>query len=261
MISVEELIISDVPVLYVCKTELRSEKCPGVIMMHGLGNDKENNLAPAYLVARKGFKVFLPDAKYHGERGNHIDNEIRKIKTLDTITTSIKELMPIKEEMVLKHHVDEDDITVGGISMGAVTTFAAMTQYDWIKRAFSLMGTPNFTSLIENTASGLTKEQLALFPPLEELKQQVAGIDLSRKIEVVNGREIFAWHGEDDTVVNVDGILQFENEIKAFNPNQKIEVVIESNRGHKISRKCMLSLLQWFDKKSSDMTHSTLNKV
>lgn len=248
MISIEELRISDVPVLYVYKTDLRDENRPGVIMMHGLNNDKENNLMFAYLIARKGYKVFLPDAKYHGERGVAVTEEVRNIKTLDTIMASIKELPFIKDEMVSLYKVDESDITVGGLSMGAVTTFAAMTQYYWIKRAFSLMGTPYFAKLLEDTANSLTPEQLALFPPLEELKKNVAHIDLSSQIRVVNGRDIFAWHGEDDAVVDVNGILEFAESLNELEAKHDIEVVIESNCGHKISRLCVLSLLKWFDK-------------
>src|SRR5699024_2084919 len=38
---------------------------------------------------------------------------------------------------------DSDRIGVSGLSMGGITTNAALTQYDWIKSAAVLMGTPS----------------------------------------------------------------------------------------------------------------------
>src|SRR5690606_35739197 len=118
--------------------------------------------------ANQGFRVILPDSIYHGERENKGVTDLkRQLSFWEIVLTNVKELNDIKEFFEEKNLILDNRIGLAGTSMGGITTAAALTQYQWIKAAAILMGTPKATQyahlLIDNYKEAgkyLTKEQI-----------------------------------------------------------------------------------------------------
>ena len=68
MISIITKEINDLPILEICDSEKLGEELPLVFFYHGWTGCKERVLTQGYEIAKKGFRVILPDALYHGDR-------------------------------------------------------------------------------------------------------------------------------------------------------------------------------------------------
>ncbi len=245
MIEIENVKINDIPTLFVHKKQnVRTMPSPAVIILHGITNAKEANLHYAYLLAERGFKVFMPDASHHGDRGEAYSDSDRTYAMGDIIVTSVAELALIKASIVAAYGVNENEIYLGGISMGAITTFAAMTQYGWIKGAFSMMGDPALVEFAKAKVSELDEAVQTQFP-IAQIEQSLARFDLSLQPEKLRGRPLFIWHGDADVVVPINSVRAFVDQVKIADPQQPIEMVIEQNRGHKVNRFGYLQLVDW----------------
>jgi fermentation-respiration switch protein FrsA (DUF1100 family) len=69
VIIVEKSLLKNNPHLHIVNKSEQQRKLPFIIFNHGFTSAKEHNLHYAYLLAEKGFRVILPEAIYHGERG------------------------------------------------------------------------------------------------------------------------------------------------------------------------------------------------
>ncbi len=245
MIKIENIKISDIPTLYIYKDPNGpAVESPATIILHGITNGKEANLHYAYLLAEKGFKVFLPDASHHGERGVAFTDKDRTYAIGEIILKSVAELALLKESIVGKYGVNEKEIYLGGISMGAITTFAAISQYSWIKAAFSMMGDPALVAFAKARVAELDEAVQKQFS-VAGIERSLQPYDLSLEPEKLAERPLFIWHGDADTVVPMDSEIDFANQVKAAHPKQEIKIVIEKNRGHKVNRYGILALVDW----------------
>ena len=75
MIIVKKEFIKNIPILEVVSEDKLRKRLPLIIFVHGITSAKEHNLHYAYLLAEKGFRVVLPEAIYHGERGGDLPGE------------------------------------------------------------------------------------------------------------------------------------------------------------------------------------------
>lgn len=96
MVIIEKQQIDSIPVLHLVKDTIKEQKLPFIIFIHGFESAKEHNLHYAYLLAEKGFRVVLPEAKYHGEREDNITQAERTFRFWDVIIQTIHELNTIK---------------------------------------------------------------------------------------------------------------------------------------------------------------------
>src|SRR5699024_2328887 len=121
----------------------------------------------------------------------------------DIISQNITELKELKDHLVATGQSDADRIGIGGTSMGAMTTYAALRTYDWIKAGASLMGTAYLTDY----AVGLIKHYNATYENkiTQEQKaaalEQIEPLDITFAPEKLLERPLFIWHGEEDQVV------------------------------------------------------------
>ncbi|MDQ0415520.1 MULTISPECIES: hypothetical protein [Mesobacillus] len=138
MILVEKKRIQDIPVLQIVKQNRFSARLPLIVFLHGFTSTKERNLHYAYLYAEKGFRVLLPEAKYHGTRSWDLSETELGLRFWEIVMTSIEELSLLKAELEQQGLIDPLKIGVAGTSMGAITTLGAMATYDWIKAGVSL---------------------------------------------------------------------------------------------------------------------------
>ncbi|MGG3888293.1 prolyl oligopeptidase family serine peptidase [Metabacillus fastidiosus] len=253
MINVEAQHISGIPLLHIVRNELASEKTPLVIFIHGFMSAKENNLHYAYLLAEKGMRVVLPEAAYHGERNTGYSNHELSMKFWQIIINEIHELKIVKDHYEQLELVDPNRIGVAGTSMGGITTFGALTQYDWIKAAVSLMGNPKYSTYLEAQIKELRNKGIEIPLTDQELKEQMNILqkyDLSMQKDVLNGRPLLIWHGMKDNVVPFVQTYDFYKEIMPMYEHtpEKLCFIADKKADHKVSREGIHATVDWFTK-------------
>lgn len=251
MILVEKINIKDIPMLIIGKQDLKNEPLPGFIFLHGFTSAKEHNLHYAYLLAERGFRVFLPEALMHGERGENYSDKQLAQSFWKIVLTSIKELHDIKRFITENGYVIHDRIALGGTSMGAITTLGALTQYDWIKAGVSMMGNPAYVDFANYQLNQFERQGIDLGiseADKDKIMKDLGKYDLSLQPEKVNNRPLFFWHGEKDTVVPIDGERHFLEGMKEEVESGKIKVVTDKHAGHAVNRKGLLAAIAWLEK-------------
>ena len=252
MIKVEKVYVEHIPMLIVDKLDLNNVPIPGFIFLHGFTSAKEHNLHYAYLLAEKGYRVFLPEAYLHGEREDTEMKESLSNSFWNIVISSIKELHLIKKYITEHGLAIHDCIGVGGTSMGAITTLGALTQYDWIRVGVSLMGNPAYKEFAEYQIHEFEKQGIDLgFSEEEKLNvlNKLEKLDLSYQPEKLNNRPLFFWHGEKDTVVPITGSRAFVEKLEEKVESGLITYISDKTAGHAVTRKGLLEAVNWIEDK------------
>ena len=252
MIGISKQKLGDIPSLVVVDIDKKTEALPVVVYFHGFTSAKEHNLTIAYLLAEEGYRVVLPDSELHGEREHDNTSELKKqISFWDIVLKNVKELDEIKRALDKAGMILNGRIGVAGTSMGGITTSAALSQYDWIKTAAILMGSPKITTFAKTLVESFKK--LGDLPvtdeQIEALYDELERCDLSLQPEKLNQRPLLFWHGQNDSVVPFDHSYTFYDEVKRDYENKEaIRFIKEKNRDHKVSRVAILETVKWFVK-------------
>lgn len=251
MIGIIKEKFENIPSLVVVDSNKQREALPTVIFFHGFTSAKEHNLTIAFLLAEKGYRVVLPDSELHGDREQETTELKRQISFWDIVLNNVKELEIIKQILDDENLILDGRIGVAGTSMGGITTSAALSQYEWIKSAVILMGSPRITTFAKTLVESFKKE--GDLPITDEqiaaLYNQLETCDLSLQPEKLNERPLLFWHGQQDAVVPFDHSYTFYDEVKQDYSNpEAIQFIKEQNAGHKVSRKAVLELVKWFEK-------------
>lgn len=233
--------ISTIPLLEIVNEEDKNKALALIVYYHGWRINKELIMTQARKLAQKGFRVVLPDAENHGERIQDV-SAIPSLTFFNSIHTNLFEfdyiLNYFKERNLLKGKVG-----VGGLSMGAMTTCALLTQHPEIDAAASLMGTPSLTryrNRIEKHAS-----ELEFFLPSDyhSLTSWMENYDLSLHPDSLGQRPLFIWHGNQDKKVPISHSIDF---IEA-NPELNIENHFDDS-GHLVTTEIMDKVTDFFVK-------------
>ena len=253
MILVEKKRLEHIPVLHIVKQKQFSDRMPLIVFLHGFTSTKERNMHYAYLFAEKGFRVIMPEAKYHGTRSEGLSEAELSFRFWEIVITSIEELSTIKQELVEEGLVDPARIGVAGTSMGGITTLGALSKYEWIKAGVSLMGNPSFEQFAlwqlnemekRNVQMELSQEQISSL--LNQLKQY----DLSLQPEKLNNRPLLFWHGKLDAVVPYQSAYDFyeQNRKNYKRIDGMFEFITDENAGHNVSNAGVEATASWFEK-------------
>ncbi|MDQ0232281.1 prolyl oligopeptidase family serine peptidase [Metabacillus malikii] len=253
MVIVEKLHIDNIPLLHVVNQEYKEKKTPFVIFVHGFTSAKENNLHYAYFLAEKGFRVVLPEALFHGERSDTDEVTDLSLKFWQIVINEINELEIIKNYFEENNLINSEQIGVAGTSMGGITTLGALTQYEWIKAAVSLMGSPCYTAFLTRQLQALKQNGVKLpltEQDIETQKSKLAKFDLSLHKDKLAKRPLLFWHGERDQVVPFGPTYQFYKEIipmYADHP-ERLKFIADAKADHKVSQEGVQALVNWFDR-------------
>jgi uncharacterized protein len=248
VISVEKLNINGIPSLHIVEDESVSKQLPLVIFVHGFTSAKEHNLHYAYLLAEKGIRVVLPEALFHGERQEGLQQKELSFRFWDIVLTTIEELNGVKEYFESKGLIDKERIGLAGTSMGGIITLGALTKYNWIHSAVSLMGAPYYQSFARLQMEEMKKRGITL--PISDVEQNqlletLKRYDLSLQPEKIGNRPLFLWHGKLDQVVPFEYSSQFYDTIK--NNFHQVEFLEDAKAGHQVSREGLLRTVEWFE--------------
>lgn len=250
MIHIQTDYIEDIPVLNVAPGEQVDEPLPTLIFLHGFTSSKEQNLSYAYLLANKGMRVLLPDFPLHGERNQEQYNEERNWHFWDIVLQGISELGKINDHYIKHRKIDPERIGVAGTSMGSITMFGALTQYDWIKLSVSMMGTPCYEQFANLMLQSFQKNGVELPLPISELETKIQSLkmfDLSQQPEALGDRPLFIWHGEADAVVPYQLTKSFHERLlnDGYADVHQIRLITDQTAGHKVSRDACHMAVDW----------------
>ncbi|MFA8439127.1 prolyl oligopeptidase family serine peptidase [Pueribacillus sp. YX66] len=252
MIQINHGFSRNIPYLHVVHRDIENETLPVIIFVHGFTSAKEHNLHYAFYLAMRGFRVILPEAFLHGERYANVTDAELELSFWEIVTLTIHELEYFVDDFSTEKLIDVNRIGVVGTSMGGIITLGALTQYDWIKVAASLMGTPAYVSMAKSQINALRKTGQKLpFTEVEEdeMYSNLEKYDLSLKPELLKERPLLFWHSETDDVVPFEPTYKFFLKAKSYYTNKpkNIKFIHDETNGHKVSRKGVLETVRWFE--------------
>ncbi|GEN45660.1 alpha/beta fold hydrolase [Alkalibacillus haloalkaliphilus] len=245
-IVIDRQLIDDIPILMIHEQDKQAAPLPVVIYFHGFTSAKEQNLPTAYLLAEQGYRVILPEALHHGERRGNITNDEIQFAFWKIVQHNLVDLHKLMNWLTRGGLLEAGRLGVAGTSMGGITTAAALTQFEQVKVAGLMMGSAKLQYMAHYLLKGIEQQGIELPYTNEEITAQVdelGKIDLSQKIEVISGRPILIWHGEEDRVVPFDHAVEFYEQLARNGENVKF--VSEKGRDHKVSREGMIELTNW----------------
>jgi len=253
LVIVEKIYIENIPLLHIVKQSLKGEQTPFVMFVHGFMSVKEKNLHYAYHLAEKGIRVVLPEALYHGERSKNFDTLQMSIRFWEIVLNEIKEINTIKQYFEANGLINREQIGLAGTSMGGITTLGALTQYDWIKAAVSLMGNPCYTAFLKTQLELLEKNGVKIPLSDDELAEQMNMLeryDLSMHKEKLKNRPLLFWHGERDLEVPFAQTYQFYKEIIPLYEQspEKLSFIVDQKAAHVVSQEGVKALVDWFER-------------
>lgn len=237
-----------IPLIHVFN-ETMDENTPVVIFLHGFLSAKEHNLHYAYQLVKKGVRVILPDALYHGDRSTDEDESKLRLQFWNIVLKSIQEVGILYEELHLRKLVGNNKIAVAGTSMGAIVSSGCLKQYDWISSSALCMGSPAYNELAtyqlnhyeQSGTMEITNEQK------EQLHTLLSHYDISTNLEAFNNRPILFWHGKKDIMVPFELTYNFYEKLKPFYENtpERLTFIVENHAGHKVNRNGVIAVTDW----------------
>ncbi|WP_290034126.1 alpha/beta fold hydrolase [Ligilactobacillus cholophilus] len=234
MISISHKMYENLPFLEIVEESKIDDPLPLIIFYHGWLGRKENVLTQGYEIAKRGFRVVLPEALFHGERADGPTKD-HQLQFWQIIEKSIEEFPKFVKLYAQQDLILDNKVAVSGLSMGGITTCAIFTVYPWIKCAVCLEGTPNpvaFAKLLIDNLPGI--ENI----PEDFIHEQLAGlneIDLSLNPEKIAGRPLHFWHGTDDKMVPYDLTKKFYDEVSGKPYAKNVTMTTTEGAGHKVS--------------------------
>ncbi|MDT3393735.1 MAG: prolyl oligopeptidase family serine peptidase [Bacillota bacterium] len=247
MISTEERQIGAVSTLIVAPSGQEKAVLPTVFVYHGWTHRKESELMVAHFLAKAGFRVVLPDAKYHGKRhGSQLFSELM-FEFWDIVMQSVTEFGELVATLSAEGLVDSERIGVTGTSMGGITTDAILTRYSNVKIGVDKIGAPMPVALAKWQVSQLpTALQTKYQDAIEDTLARLAAYDLSMHVDHLAGRPLHFYHGTADTMVPYQFTADFMTEIQAqpSSATALVTLTTEENGQHKVSDDAQLKTVE-----------------
>lgn len=250
MIILKHEVISELPVIELVQNDRVDDALPTVFFYHGWEGYKERVLEYGYSLAKEGFRVVLPEAYSHGERKTN-KSVPDPMNFWGIVSSNVQEFSRISEFYIDSNKTLPDRVGVAGVSMGGITTSAILTQYDWVKSAVVLMGSPSpieFTKwLFKNyEIDGKSIYDLLDSEVIDARLNELLPISLNLQPEKMAGRPIYFWHGAADAVVPASITQQFieENSIEEYGKNISFELT--EGIGHKVPKNIIQNTTEYF---------------
>jgi fermentation-respiration switch protein FrsA (DUF1100 family) len=253
LISIENKIINDIPILHVADQQKWDQELPLILFVHGFTSIYEKNLHYAYLLAKKGYRVILPEALYHGERNEGLSGHNLNFRFWDIVLQTIEEIDIIKTWFEKERLIDPTRIGLAGTSMGGIVTLGALTKYPWIKAAVSLMGMPYYEKFAQWQLDEMHKNGLHIpidGDEIHHLMGNLRELDLSLQTNKLQNRPLLFWHGRKDLVVPFDYTYHFFETIQPLYEQEpeKLKFIIDEKAGHNVSNEGVAQTIKWFEK-------------
>ncbi len=246
MVSIQKGTIGDIPFLLAEKPENAGKPLPLFIFIHGYTSAKEHNLHFAYSLAEKDFRVILPDALHHGERIVANPPKSMEYDFWNIVQQGIQDVNTIMDWAKENEFVLEDQVAVGGTSMGAIITYGSLVNNPKISAGCALMGTPAHEKFARWQIERIQNAGYDIPLTVEELENSISSLkdyDLTRNLDKLNNRPLFIWHSEVDAVIPYEFAKPYVQTLTEKNSSSVY--MNDKTSGHKVSRAAYLNAVEW----------------
>ncbi|CDZ75367.1 hypothetical protein ING2D1G_1228 [Peptoniphilus sp. ING2-D1G] len=218
-VDFEKTYVDDIP-LYVLTPKTQEKTKKTIIFYHGWSSDAKNQIFRGNILASYGYRVVLPESRLHGERGTLSYEKAKTLKNYfpRVLMHNVEEFPKIYKFLIENLDVDEDNIAVGGHSMGAITAGGLFTFKKNLKVALLFNGTMDWSWIANSLIEGeeeVSYERLRMNDFLIQMNPLVQADDLS-------DRPLILFNGAEDSVVDPNSMEKFYNEVKDKYKNKEL---------------------------------------
>ncbi|RVU55524.1 prolyl oligopeptidase family serine peptidase [Anaerosphaera multitolerans] len=193
-VEIKKEYAGEVP-MYVVTPKLNVEKHKTIFFYHGWSSNALSQIFRANILASYGYQVILPEARFHGERGelDYDLEEVTRAHMMQVIMHNIEEFPSIYKYSVENLNVDEENVAVSGHSMGAITAGGLFTFKTSLKTAVLFNGTMNWEHIVDALMEGedeISYERMRINEFMIQMNPQIHLEDLKdRALGLFNGAE------------------------------------------------------------------------
>lgn len=235
-VSIESNRFEEIPYLSVTPKSWEGE-LPTIIYYHGWHSSKEFKRFEAMLISSFGYRVIVPDALYHGERGiiDYDDPESLDRYLWEIILKSVTESDRLFAHLHDKYGIKEEKIVVMGSSMGAMTAAGVFAKQEKIKGVATISGVNAWSRAIEQ----------GVMPKAGADENLIEKFDLLIHKERIGRRPVLILHGAEDHSLPIDLQRGFFEEVKTN--NNHVRMVEYDDVGHRFTMNMMQKLMMWLN--------------
>ncbi len=233
------------------------EERGAVIFYHGWSSCKENQLFRAGTMASFGYRIIVPDAPNHGERGKlEYDEEEELIKHFfPVVIGAVKESVFILDYLEDKLGSDVS-IAASGHSMGGFIASGILAGQDRVSTGVVINGACAWLVSAEILAE---KSEKMAKSKKEDQSLQVDGereidirdFDPYYNISFLQEKSLLMLHGEEDSSVPLAAQRQFLKRVQSQSNNGEREVELNTyeNLNHHFTTEMLAESIIWLDEK------------
>lgn len=246
--------IEDIPVIELINAELEDKPAPLVVFYHGFTNTKDGMMTFGNEIAKRGFRVVMPDASHHGERRRKgEDLHAHGWIFFQALQSNVLEFPQIIDYYRGKDLIKDDFIGVSGMSMGGMTSSLLLKSHPSIKAGVILMGSPKqdeFNQWVIQQFISSVGQLDNLIPQVKSLVEEVANFfkknDLGLNMEAVDHRPLLFWHSKEDPVVPYQLTEDFVEKVNQLDEGKYVYLKLDETGGHKVPYIEMSRMAEFF---------------
>jgi predicted esterase len=269
-----------VPGLLLAKPAILADgkRHPVVIILHGTGGRKEAELATLKDLAEADFVAVAIDGRYHGERGKLADYNAAIARAFDDGKShplyydTVWDLMRLIDYLQTRPDVDPTRIGMMGISKGGIETWLTAAIDPRVAVAVPCISVQSFSWGLANDgwhgrigtvqagfdavalAHGVDKPDAAFVRKFYD--RLIPGIytrfDCPQLLPLIAPRPMLIISGENDPINPITGMHLAEQSARsaytAAHAADKLDVIVEPNTGHAVTKSAHAAAMAWFAK-------------
>ena len=271
-----------VPALFLKSASAKADaKLPVVILLHGTGGHKEDNLGLMKTFAAKGFLAVAPDGRYHGERcakGRGTDDYYPAIaqayhdgKSHPWLYDTVYDVMRLIDYLQTRPDVDPRRIGLMGFSKGGMETYLASAADPRIAVSIPCIGVQSYKWELDNNQ---WKGRIATVQGAADMVAKSEGVKIDTAFvqrfydHVVPGvygpfdgpamlpliapRPLLVINGDSDVHTPLPSVMLAADAAKAAYEKagvpDRFVLKIEKNTAHKVDKESTEQAIAWFVK-------------
>ena len=217
-----------------------------IILYHGWSSNKEFQRIRGMILSIVGYQVIIPDAIYHGERGNIDYNDAENMRKYfwDTILKNLDESDDIIDGLISQYDANPNSIGIIGHSMGGFTAAGIFTHNPKVKTSVVLNGSYNWGNSNRIFKKAFEIEEIK---DLKDIENKINKLDPMNNMKLLNNRPMLILHGASDDMVAIESQRIFHNKIKSlYEDKTRVKLIEYPNLGHFVTTNMMEECIHWF---------------
>lgn len=206
--DIEKVLINDKTPAYIVTPKDKENVKDTIIFYHGWSSSARNQIFRANIFASYGYRVVLPEATFHGERGNldYLNMEIVKRYIFEAIMHNIEEAPAVFKYVKEEFKTADENIIVSGHSMGAITAGGLFSFNKKLKAALLFNGSCNWAWMVNKLKEGEEDSYERM-----RINDFMLQMDPMTHIENIENRPLAMLNGAEDNVVDPMAQEEFYN--------------------------------------------------